>query len=98
MTLSGVEKETIILFNETEYEAIVYTYNEKLGRKLEDLSHFSPPLARQETKDNTGAVTYRIPKSLVLIRKPRNEESRNAAREQAIRQNRRPPIREKTPV
>lgn len=51
MSISRVEQETVILFNEAETIASVYTYNGALKRKLRGLCETRPHEARQ-TKDD----------------------------------------------
>ena len=69
-----IEKETIILFNEEENEAEIYTYN--------------PTVARMKRKDNTGAYTFTIPKQRmsIVIRNPISEEHRKKLSEHGKRQ------------
>lgn len=97
MALSGTEKETILLFNEAEAEAHVYTYNGNLKRKLESFAQMMPSQVRLTARDATGAVSYVIPKSLILIRKPYSAEYREALRKRALERDLRPPIRRKVP-
>lgn len=96
-TLSGLEKETIFLFNEAKKEASVYTYNEKLKAKLEALSQSVPEQVRLKAQDKTGAVIYQLPKTLISIRKPCSEDERKAARERALERGLHPPKRTKAP-
>lgn len=56
--ISQLEKETIILFNEEDTEAEIYTYNRKLIAKLKN----HPIVARLKRKDDTGAYTFTLPK------------------------------------
>ena len=51
MSISRIEQETVILFNEAEASASVYTYNGALNRKLTGLCHTRPTEARL-TKDD----------------------------------------------
>ena len=48
---SLIEKETIILFNEAESEAEIYTYNRKLINRLKK----HPAVAKLKRKDDSGA-------------------------------------------
>ena len=81
---SLIEKETIILFNEEENEAEIYTYNRKLIAKLK--SH--PTVARLKRKDDTGAYTFTVPKQRmsIVIRNPISEEHRKKLSEHGKRQ------------
>ncbi len=93
-----VERETIILFNEGESEAEVYTFNEKLKKKLVQAALRHPEIYRQKASDDTGSVTYVFPKRwlTVLFREPISAEeskrrSENAKKNDmdAVRQQRR---------
>ena len=78
MSLSMVERETIILFNEGESDAEVYTFNEKLKKKLTQAALSHPEIYRQMASDDTGSVTYVFPKRwlTVLFREPISNEQR----------------------
>ena len=95
MSLSRYEKESIILFNEEEAEAEVYTYNQSLKQKLRRMAKESPKDCVFVEKNGFGGETYRISKKLVQIRKPYSEERRKKDRERALAQHRRPPNRSK---
>ena len=87
MSLSRIERETIILFNEEEKQASVYTYNGKLQRKLKELSGKYPKQIFQTDMDGSGSVTYSIPKNLISIRQPVSEEARENARKRMLQSN-----------
>lgn len=93
MKLSGYEKETIILFNEEEAVAEVYTHNVPLKQKLRQMAKESPKDCSFIERNSCGGETYRISKKLVQIRKPYSEERRQKDRERALAQHRRPPNR-----
>lgn len=97
MKLTKLEQETVILFNETEKEASIYTYNGKLKRRLEDLSREFPEQIRLKNDDGAGAQTYIIPKNLVSVRRPVSEERRAAQRERALASLFRPQDTDETP-
>ena len=97
MAYSRLEQETIILFNEAEVEAQVYTYNGSLTRKLGKMS-LEFPADVKFIDEVDGAVTYKLPKSLIMVRKPHSEEYREAARARALANNLRPPRRELIPM
>ncbi len=88
--LTKVEKETIVLFNEGEKEACIYTYNAGLKKRLEAFSKKYPKLCRIELNrcNEQGGVSYVIDKSRLSIRlvPPYSEERKNRAREQARKQ------------
>lgn len=67
MGLSRYEQETIILFNEEEKTASVYTYNGALKRKLTELCESRPQEARRSKADEHGGITFVIPKRWVKV-------------------------------
>ena len=86
--LSKYEKETIILFNEGEDTASIYTYNAGLKKRLAAFSRKYPDLCRLERTHTQGGVSYILDKSRLSIRlqPPYSEERRKKASEYA-RQN-----------
>lgn len=68
MSLSYVEQETIINFNEGEKRASVYTCNPALKRKLTELAESRPEDCKllREYPDGIG-VEYQIPKKWVKV-------------------------------
>ena len=98
MTLTPYERETIILFNEEDDTASVYTHNPKLIRKLKKLSAKYPDKIYEVKSGNitgNGSVNYIVPKACVSVREPFSEKRRKTAREIAIKGNYRPPKRSK---
>ena len=73
MELSRLEQETIILFNEAEPTAEIYTHNKKLPDKI-----------TLESDQPGGAVTYTVPKKSIVVQEPYSDERREAARRRAI--------------
>ena len=72
MSLSRMESETGINFNDDEDFAIVYTANSSLKRKLDMLckihpGHFKP---QNFAGDDAEIKSYHIPKKCVLIKTP----------------------------
>ena len=65
MKLTKSEKETIILFNETEDQVNIYTYNVSLKRRLANFSKKYPELCRRKEVNKQGGVTYLIDKARV---------------------------------
>ena len=63
MRLTKSEKETIILFNESEDEASIYTYNTGLKNRLKKFSRQYPQLCHLKEKNKYGGVEYLIDKS-----------------------------------
>lgn len=85
--LSKYEKETIINFNEGEQEAVIYTHNADLKRRLAEFSLKYPSLCQLKCENEAGGVTYVMDKSRLSIRlvPPYSEERKAAAREYAKR-------------
>lgn len=83
--LTKYEKETIILFNEGEDEASIYTYNAGLRKRLAAFSKKHPDLCRLEKSCEQGGVSYVLDKSRLSIRllPPMSEERRQKASEHA---------------
>ena len=79
------EKETIILFNEGEDTASIYTFNAGLRKRLAAFSEKYPALCRMEQSHEQGGVSYVLDKSRLSIRlvPPYSEERKAAAREYA---------------
>ena len=84
--LTKYEKETIILFNEAEPTANIYTYNKALQNRL---AKQNPKCARLVTAYPCGAVTYEVDKKRLSVRftSPYSEERRAKARNYAIKNN-----------
>ena len=80
MKITKIEKETIILFNEAEEKAIIYTYNTGLKKRLAAFSKKYPHLCHLE-REEQGGVTYSIDKTRVSIRlvPPYSHERRQKA-------------------
>lgn len=68
--LTAQEKETIIIFNQADSEAIVTTYSKGLMRKLRAYASEYEEITC--VSDNGEYAEYTIPKKLVAVRKPRN--------------------------
>jgi hypothetical protein len=67
--LSNYERETIILFNEAESTASVYTHSRKLQNKLNKLVDINPDISvRCQDKEST---TYIVPKKWIKVSPPR---------------------------
>lgn len=85
-TVPKEERETILLFNEAEDTATIYTFNTDLKRRLAKFADSHPELCRMTVDDTEyGSVTYEIQKSRVSIRliAPYSKERRKAASEYA---------------
>ena len=85
MSISKIEQETVILFNEAETNASVYTYNGTLKRKLSGLCSTRPEEARQTKDDGRGGLTFEVPKRWVKVNAGPvyTEEQRQAMKERA---------------
>lgn len=83
MSVSNIERETVILFNEAEDTVSVYTFNPTLKRKLGDFSEKYPALCKKTAEDSLGSVTYTVAKDRLSIslRAPLSEEKKEALRE-----------------
>ena len=75
--LTKYEKETIILFNEGEDTASIYTYNASLRKRLALFSKKHPDLCRLEKSHEQGGVTS------IRLQPPYSEERRRKASENA---------------
>lgn len=85
------EQETIVLYNQAESVADVYTHDPKLLKKLAHLAEKYPEqIIRMEER------RYLIPKQCVSIREPYSEARREAARQRALASGAVPPRRRKT--
>ena len=80
--LTNYERETIITFNEAEADCEVYTYNQKLIRKLTERCESHPNLYQKVSEDQFGGYTFCFPKSLLTInpRVPINGTEQRLAR------------------
>ena len=62
MTLSRLEQETIITFNEAEGFAEVHTHNDRLKKRLTELAETRSDNVQYRGSDN-GGVSHRVPKN-----------------------------------
>ncbi|MDO4648744.1 MAG: molecular chaperone [Eubacteriales bacterium] len=83
--LTKYEKETIILWNQTDDPISIQTYDAGLKRKLAAFAKQYPELCRMERSDDLGGVLYQLEKSRLSVRltAPYSEERRKKASEQA---------------
>ena len=87
MSISNEERETVISFDEANADAIIYTFNKRWIKRLEELG------LKPVYKSDEGAREYLIPKGRIpLPRAPRKmsaEQKKQAGeRLQKARQNR----------
>lgn len=89
MSISRLEQETIINFNESEPLATIYTHNGALKRKLAKLAEERPAEVRRSRSFPEGAEEYTIPKRWVKVNASRiltdEERERLAKRAKSIR-------------
>lgn len=91
MKLTKYEQETILLFNEEEREASVYTCDEKWKSRLRMMAETYPEDCRFVSENEAGGETYYVNKQLLTIRKPYSKERKQLLRDQALSQKRKPP-------
>ena len=63
MTLSKYERETIIIYNQAEPNAMVYTHDPKLIAKLRRLHEAAPEKVYSDFDEPNGAARYIVPKA-----------------------------------
>ena len=88
MKLSLVERETILLYNQAEPMAEVYTHDPRLMEKLELLAKKHPDQITRKDAHN-----FTVPKRCVSVREPYSAERRKAASERAKAAGYQPPVR-----
>ncbi len=89
MNLSKYEKETIILWNQTDEPIRIQTYDTKFKHKLAEFAKKHPDLCKLERSNEQGGVFYQLQKSRFSYRliTPYSEERRKRAGEQAKKMN-----------
>jgi hypothetical protein len=65
--LSNIEKETIIIFNESEQTADITIYNSSMIRKLDGLCSSRPDEVKCTESNNYGGKCYTVPKRWVKV-------------------------------
>jgi len=95
MKLTPYERETIILYNQSEDTASVYTHDRKLREKLKRLHRKYPDKIYPYRKEHPGAVSYIVPKRCVMIHEPFGDDRRKSLSEKAKSAGRKPPVRTK---
>lgn len=88
MKLSLLEQETILLYNQAEPAAQVYTHDPRLMEKLNRLADKHP-----EQIIKKDAHNFIVPKRCVSVREPYSEKRRKAASERAKAAGYQPPAR-----
>ena len=87
MKLSLYEQETIILYNQAEATAEVYSHDPRLLEKLRRLAEKYPDQIVKKDRQ-----TFTVPKRCVSVREPYSAERRKAASERAKAAGYRPPV------
>ena len=87
MKLSLAERETILLYNQADPMAEIYTHDPRLMEKLDLLAKKHPEQVCKKDKHN-----FTVPKRCVSVREPYSAERRKAASERAKVAGYRPPI------
>ena len=90
MKLSRYEQETIILYNQAEATAEVYTHDPRLLEKLRRLAEKYPDQIVKKDRQ-----IFLVPKRCVAVREPYSAERRKAASERAKAAGYRPPTPKK---
>ena len=67
MSLSLLERETIISFNEEEKTADIQTYNGALKRKMSTLCEARPDEAKYKRTDEYGGMYFTVPKKWIKV-------------------------------
>lgn len=67
MKLSKIEQEPVILFNEAEDTATVYTHNKALQNRLDRFCICDPRYSLVQRGER--AATYKVPKKSIRVRK-----------------------------
>ena len=78
MKLSLAERETILLYNQAEPMAEIYTHDPRLMEKLDLLAKKHPDQITRKDAHN-----FTVPKRCVSVREPYSAERRRAASEAA---------------
>lgn len=91
MKLSLLEQETVLLYNQAESAAEVYTHDPKLMKKLEQLEQLAEKYPEQIIKKD--AHNFIVPKRCVSVREPYSEKRRKAASERARAAGYKPPLK-----
>ena len=86
MKLSLYEQETIILYNQAEATAEVYSHDPRLLEKLRRLAEKYPDQIVKKDRQ-----TFTVPKRGVSVREPYSAERRKAASERAKAAGYKPP-------
>lgn len=78
MSITKAEKETVILFDEADDRAEVYTHNTKLKNRLARAANKHPQTYVLKYQNSDGGVSYAFPKKYltVMFREPISDTDR----------------------
>lgn len=68
MSLTKIEKETIVNFNEAENAASIYTFNSAMKQRIFLFAEQNPDLCQIVRQDANGSVTCIVEKSRLSLR------------------------------
>ena len=87
MSITKAEKETIILFDEADASAEIYTHNTKLKNRLARAASKHPQTYVLKYQNSDGGVSYAFPKKYltVMFREPISDTDRERCKEMCIR-------------
>jgi len=85
--LTLAEQETTINWDNELNTASIYTHDARLIRRLRELAEKYPSVFLLERSSPDRSVTYRVPKQLITVRAPYDEERRQKQRERALNEN-----------
>ena len=82
-TLTNLEKETIILFNEAEDTARVETFNARILNQLRNVAECDGVICEE---DRTGYGMYIIPKTMIKIHAPQKRKAMTEEKKAELRE------------
>lgn len=78
MNRTKAEQETIIRYDRADSNAVIYTFEPSLKRKLKKFAEEYSEAVQLLREDDNGSITYSLPKKLISIRKPTSKRTRTA--------------------
>lgn len=75
--LTKVERETVVVFNESESDAELYTCSAPMMRKMDALVSEDPRFS--VVKQDEVSKTYKFPKRYFKVRRPSKKEGQKVA-------------------
>ncbi len=85
--LTLAEQETIINWDNELDTASIFTHDARMIRRLRELAEKYPSVFLLQKTGPNKAVTYLVPKQMITIRAPYNEERRRRQSERALNEN-----------